>query len=135
MPRLHKIRFTHHAPKDRKEGIETYVLADSETTIRDGVDHQFNYDIWREGDHDEPIDIYNDDYEVVGQETRTERALRLRGSIDDDNNDYADAYYGITHHGWDEGVQITDEDAAVLLRLGIAEDWRELGPVDTPART
>lgn len=120
---LFTIRFSHHAPKDGKRGIETYVLADSETAVRDRIDEEFNGGAWK--DDDEPIETYDDDYDVTGEETRLERVLRLRGEVDGEDNDYSDSYYGLTFWGWDEAVSISEDDAATLLRLGIAVDWRE----------
>lgn len=119
---LYRIKFDHVAPKDHKEGTETFALADDEATIFERVDKEYNYDSWSEDD-DEHV-IYDDDYQEIGTETRRERVMRLRGQIGDEDNDYSDAYYGITDWGWDEGVEISDEDAATLLRLGLAMDWR-----------
>ncbi len=126
--KLHKIHFSHYSPKDSEQGVKTYVLADSEIAIRDRIDATFKHGAWKDAEGDGPIDIYNDDFEVIGQEGRLERALRLRGDIDDENNDYADAYYGLTFWGWDEGQDITEDLASELIRLGIAEDWRTPQP-------
>lgn len=51
--------------------------------------------------------------------------LRLRGEFNDDDADYGDAYYGITHYGWEEGKDITPDEAETLLRLELAVDWRD----------
>src|SRR3954462_11125759 len=115
--RLHRIEFVHCAPKDREDGIKTLVITDDATDIAARVDKTYNYDSWSEDE--EPITVYDDDYQEVGEESRMERVRRMRGNTTDDDLDFSDAYYGITLLGWDEGVDITDEDAETLLRLGI----------------
>lgn len=142
--KLHKILIRHYSQKDSKEGIVTYVVADNEQEIFDRLDAKngpYTYGGWRERSEDtddenddsetvrndaghELLEIYDDDYKVIGRETYLERMLRLRGEFNDDDAEVEDAYYGVTHYGWDEGVEIGNEDACVLLRLGIAKDWR-----------
>lgn len=124
MPKLHAIRFSHHAPRGREDGIKLYVIADDEEVILDRLDEREHCGCWAEATGDgETFDIYDDDYNVIGTETKRERLLRRRGEIDDECVDFSDAYYGVTCLGWDEGEDVTPEDAAVLIRLGIAEDW------------
>lgn len=134
--RLHKIQMRHCAPKDCKESILLYVLADSDAQVLARLDDRkthYTWGGWKEkseepdddGNPPEPIEIYDDKWNVIGTETCIERMLRLRGEFNDPDASYEDAYYGVTHYGWSEGVEISDEDAATLIRLGIAEDWRE----------
>jgi hypothetical protein len=127
--KLHKILLRHCGPKDSIEVTKTYVLANNENDILDRLDDskgQYTYGQWKEtsNESEDDYEIYDDDYNVIGTETYLERMLRLRGEFNDENASYDDAYYGIKHYGWDEGVVISSEDAEVLIRLGIAEDWR-----------
>lgn len=122
--KLHQIKFIHASPKDREEGTKAFVVFDGdEAALRDRIDADFNYGGWKDSAAD-TRNIYDNDDVLIGRETHADRMLRLRGEMFDEDADYADAYYGITHWGWTEGVEITDEDAAVLLRLGVAVDWR-----------
>jgi hypothetical protein len=106
-----------------------YVLADSEDEILTRLDASggnYTYGAWKERNDsaEEPFDILDANYNVIGTETYLEKMMRLRGEFNDDDANYDDAYYGISHWGWDEGRQISSSDADVLLRLEIAEDWR-----------
>lgn len=122
MTTLYAIEFRHHSQKDSESGIKRYVLADDAVVIRDRLDKDEVYTSW--SDHD-PIPLYDEDYNEAGEENYMDRMLRLRGEINDEDFDgYDDLYYGLTLWGWSEGQDITDADAEVLLRLGIAEDWR-----------
>jgi hypothetical protein len=123
--RLYQILFRHYAPKDSEFGIKTFVLADDEVTIRDRIDAQFQFGAWKERDEDGPQDVYGDDYEVIGQELYLARMLRLRGEYNDPDHEVSDLYYGATQWGWDEGREITEALAVELIRLGIAQDWRQ----------
>lgn len=125
--KLHRIEFSHHSPKDSEKGTKTYVLWDNdEAALRDRIDQTYAVGAWKEEAEEatEPYEIYDDQYNVIGSETYLERMLRLRGDIRDEDKDFADADYGITCWGWDEGQVITEELGAELVRLGIAQDWR-----------
>ena len=127
--KLHKILLHHYSPKDCVEVTKLYVLADSEPAILARLDASggdYTYGVWqdRSDEADEPCEIYDADYKLIGTETYLEKMLRLRGEANDPDADASDAYYGVKHWGWDEGVDISEADAATLLRLGIAEDWR-----------
>jgi len=127
--KLHKILLRHCAPKDCVEVIKLYVIADNESEILehiDATDGKYTYGAWKDKseDADEPFSIYDSDYNVIGTETYLEKMSRLRGEFNDEDANYSDAYYGVTHYGWDEGVDISDDDANTLIRLSIAEDWR-----------
>lgn len=129
--KLHKILLRHCSPKDSVEVTLLYVLANSEPAILSRLDAgngKYTYGAWKEqsDEAEEPCEIYDDKYNVIGTETYLEKMLRIRGEFNDEDADYSDAYYGIKHYGWDEGSDISDADAATLLRLGIAEDWREV---------
>lgn len=127
--KLYKVLLRHCAPKDCIEVTKLYVLADSESEILDRLDSEgegYTYGAWKEKSEEakEPFEIYDDNYRVIGTETYLEKMLRLRGEFNDEDADYSDAYYGVTHYGWNEGVDISEQYAVVLLNLSIAEDWR-----------
>ncbi len=129
--KLHRILMRHCSPKDSVEVTKLFVVADSEQSILaklDDVKRRYTYGAWKEKSEDaeEPFEIYDEDYKVIGTETYLEKMLRLRGEFNDEDADYSDAYYGVTHYGWDEGGEISNADADTLIRLGIAEDWREV---------
>ena len=129
--KLHRILMRHCSPKDRVEVTKLFVVADSEQSILAKLDDEkrrYTHGAWKEKSEDaeEPFEIYDEDYKVIGTETYLEKMLRLRGEFNDEDADYSDAYYGVTHYGWDEGSEISNADADTLIRLGIAEDWREV---------
>ncbi len=126
--KLHKILLRHSSPKDSVEVVFKYVLANSEQEILDEIDNPvggFTYGAWQEDDG--VYEQYDANYNFIREETCLQRMLRLRGEFNDEGASYDDAYYGVKHWGWDEGVDISDEDASTLLRLGIAVDWRTGG--------
>lgn len=122
--KLYAIEFRHYSQKDSREGIATYVLADDETTIRDRIDLKYRCGGWKDKDQDGPVNIYDDDYEIIGQETYLARMLRMRGDLNDPDHEVTDLYYGATEWGWSDGQEISEALAADLVRLGIAKDWR-----------
>jgi hypothetical protein len=131
--KLHKIMLRHCGPKSQVEVVLLYVLADSEECILnrldsiDGAGDRFTYGLWaeRSAEAEDPFEIYDDESNVIGTETYLERMLRLRGEFNDPDADFDDAYYGIKHYGWDEGAEISQQEWEILLKLGIAQDWRE----------
>ena len=123
--KLHKILLRHAGPKDSVEVVFKYVLANSEQEILDEIDNPrggYTYGAWQEDE--ELYDVYDVYDEVVGTEKYLQRMLRLRGEFNDEDASYDDAYYGVKHWGWDEGVEISAEEADVLIAYGVAKDWR-----------
>jgi len=133
MTRLHTVSVRHCAPKDTHDAIEALVIADDEAILRDRIDREFNYERWKERQEDgETWTVYPDDGTGEHEEGVLERMLRLRGDVNDGENDglYSDLYYGQTLYGWDVGREVTDAQIQVLLALGIVQDWRE--PAEGP---
>jgi hypothetical protein len=124
---LTQIKFAHYGPKDKDEGIKTYAIVDDATEIWRKVDSEYQYGQWASRDRDgETCELYGDDgYTPIGTETHTERMIRLRGDIHDEDLEIEDAYYGVTTTGWSEPTPINVVDAATLIRLGVAVDWRD----------
>jgi len=122
--KLFKISVKHAAPKDSHTSVECFAIAEDEATVYECVDAA-TYQRWSEAEAEgETHAIYDEDWNEIGRETERERRMRLRGDIDDDE-DWSDAYYGLTWYGWDEGQEIDEAQANVLLALGVAEDWRK----------
>jgi len=125
---LYVLKFRHFAPKDSIEGIITYLVAESSEEIYEWLKSEpeingnqlFNSYQYSE-DENKTFNIYNKDYDVIGTETFKERIIRLNGEMFDEDADVSDAYYGVTHYGWElitEGVYYTDV-VAVRNSLGI----------------
>ena len=143
--KLHDILMRHAGPKSSVEFTLLKVIADSEEQILarlDAVDGSARYthgawaerEDWDEDRHPDEergpddkrlLKIYDDKYNVVGTETYMQRMLRLRGEFNDENANFDDAYYGIRHYGWTEGVEISNGEYEVLRRFVVVEDWRE----------
>ncbi len=126
--KLHKILLRHAGPEDSIEVVFKYVLANSEQEILDEIDNPrggYTYGAWKEDEERyEFIDGISGEWK---EETYLQRMLRLRGEFNDEDAGYDDAYYGVSRWGWDEGVDISADDAATLVMLGVADDWRVTG--------
>ena len=115
---LFRILELHGAPKDTTEFTRMFVIADSDEGFAERVNSEFKC-YWED---EEPHVDWKD-----GEETEEDYMLymqRIRGSYHDPDANWDDAYYGITHVGWDEGVPIEPADAETLIRLELALDWR-----------
>lgn len=122
---LHKILIRHCAPKDCKESLVCWAIANNEGEILAKLDKEFTYGSWTDRDaEDGELEVHDDDGNVTGTETYLQKMARVRGEFNDDNASYEDAYYGVTHYGWSEPTPITPEDAQRLIELGVAADWR-----------
>lgn len=120
MNKLYKILFSHTAPKDTEDGIKTYITAKDDDQVYSFVDEKHNCGCWKDQEEDgEQLDIYDDDYNVVGTESFKEKIIRTKGQMNDEDYDCSDAYYGITLYGWELVKEITDEELSVLTSLGI----------------
>lgn len=119
--KLFKIVIRHCAPKDCKETTMQWVIAPDDETVMRYIDKELMFGTWTDREDDGPIPVYDEDYNHIGNETYLERMLRLRGEFNDPDASYDDAYYGVTHYGWEEGIEITDVEKATLLKLGIVE--------------
>lgn len=122
---LYKITFTHTAPKDQAKGIKGYLLAENEEQVYNYIDKKYNYESWKDSDEDEdrePIELYDEDYNVIGTETFKEKMLRIKGEMNDEDYDYSDAYYGIELLGWELVKENTEVDYTEMIDLGIIEN-------------
>jgi hypothetical protein len=145
--KLHKVTLTHYSQKDSATATVSWLLADDEEQViawlcaSRGV-----YVPWEDwaADEDEGEVSPSDEWWAANPDAK-DRAVALgltlpvekydgvtgpktallrwwRGDFDEPT----DLYYGATDYAWDAGVEVTPEDAAVLLRLGVAADARAL---------
>lgn len=120
--KLFKILIRHCSPKDCEEAIHSWVIAADEPAVLAYVDKELAYGCWTDQHNDsldEPLTIYDKDYNEIGTENYLERMLRVRGEFFDPDASFDDAYYGVTHYGWEEGLEITQEQKDTLVKLGI----------------
>lgn len=118
---LYKIKFLHASPSDTKEGIITYALADSDELLYEYVDSTYNYDCWEgENLNNKLLDIYDDNYNIIGTESFREKIIRINGEMNDEDADFSDAYYGITLYGWELVEENTNKlHYSHLIELGV----------------
>ena len=110
---LYRIIVLHGAPKDSHTSTETYLVAESDEAVFDWLNKK-NYGAWTEEDGEPRLREDDDGKEI----TFREWVMLKRGDLDDEEG-WEDAYYGVTKWGW-EPLQATEEEIAVLVKLGIA---------------
>lgn len=119
---LYKITFSHTGPKSQKQGIQCYLLAENDEQVYNYIDEKFNDGCWKDMDEDEdgsPIELYDEDGNLVGTETFKQKILRINGEQNDEDYDYSDAYYGITLYGWELIKENIHSDYSQMIDLGI----------------
>jgi hypothetical protein len=119
---IYKVLFTHTAPKKSKEGIMTYLLAENEEQVYSFIDKQYNREYWKGNEEDEdrePINIYDEDYNVTGTKTFKEYIIDLKGEMNDEDYDYSDAYCGITLYGWELVKENVTSDYSEMIALNV----------------
>ncbi|MGG0308333.1 hypothetical protein ABEY43_07035 [Priestia megaterium] len=129
---LYKIMLEHFAPKDSEKGIFTYLIAKTDEEVYEWIaaekktkDERTIYNSWKCNEEDiGSFEIYNDNYDVIGEETYKERMIRLKGDINDEDAELEDLYYGKTLLGWDLVKEsITPEEVLVLQSVGISLEF------------
>ena len=112
--KLYEIRFKFYAPKDSKEGILTYLLAESDEKVYEWISSEPEgiFVSWMYKDDPKEEDEFEEGFK--------ERLIECCGDMYDDYSEVSDLYYGATQYGW--GVvneNITHEEYMELKRLGI----------------
>ena len=118
---IYRILVENCGPKSQWINTKCFLLAEDELEVYNYIDKELADDAWTERDDEHDlIDIYDEDFEVIGQETYKEKLLRLKGEIDDEDKSYDDAHYGLTFYAW-ELVEFSDMDDAerVLEEAGM----------------
>ena len=128
---LYIINFEHSAPKDTKEGIVGYFLAENDEQVFNYIDKEFECGCWTDKDDTddedyEPLEIYDEDYNVIGTETYKERFIRLGGEMYDEDREYNDLYYGLTYYGWELVKENVDFVNAEMITLGIVKQIEDV---------
>lgn len=93
-----------------------YVLANNEKQVLKKIDEKFVGNSWSGN--------YNDytHHEQEGHEDYYSYMLDIRGEVFDEVA-MNEALKGSQQYGWGEGQNITLEEAQVMLKFGIVEDW------------
>lgn len=123
---LYSIDFAHAAPKDIEKGIKCYLLAENDEQVYEWIKSEPKltdrtmFNSWADAEEEnEPTEIYDEDYNVVGKETFKEKMIRIKGEMNDYDYDYCDAYYGITLYGWTAVKENVTADFTEMIKLGI----------------
>jgi len=120
MSNLYIINVKHIAPKDSHISIECFLLAENDEAVYAWLDKEKQDEMWSDrNNEDGPCEILDDDYNVIGTESYKEKIIRIRGDINDDDNDYSEAYYGLTLYGWEEIKNPPVGSILILNSLGI----------------
>ena len=105
---LYRIEFMHYAPKDCECGIKTYIVANNDEEVYEWLKSEpiisggrTLYNCYSNYEEDgKTFDIFDDGYNIIGEETFRDKMIRLHGEMYDEESDVSDAYYGVTHYGW-----------------------------------
>lgn len=125
---LYEIMFEHYSQKDSEKGIFTYLIAKSDEEVYEWIkletelnDGRILYVCWGDYEDEKTFDIYDDDYNVIGEETFKKRMVRLKGELYDEEVELSDLYYGKTLIGWEKVKEnIKQEEVDILLNSGIS---------------
>ncbi|MGZ9868171.1 hypothetical protein ACU3L3_07090 [Priestia endophytica] len=126
---LYEIMLEHYSPKDSEKGIFTYLVAQSDEEVYEWLkanpklkDGRWLLTTFEDYERDEKTyEIYDDDYEVIGEESFKEKMIRLKGTINDEDQSFDDLYYGLTLYGWELVKEdITEEQLKVLEETNIS---------------
>lgn len=151
MPLLVVLDCIHYSPKDSETATKELLIATDLDQAVGYIDKEHLLDYFADGDDDDEEDggsgYYSPDeewWEKNPTKKAEAEALGLEiseyGSVQgtgenmtrwlssNDWKDADDAHYGVTHFDWSKRQEITAEDAATLLRLGLAKDIREWKP-------
>lgn len=126
---LYEVMLKHYAPNDSEVGIFTYLVAQSDEAVYEWLkaepelkDGRQIYNSYKHSESNgETFEIYDKEYNVIGEETFKERMIRLKGEMNDKDVELNDLYYGRTLLGWKiikENVE--EKELKGIQDLGIA---------------
>lgn len=145
---LVELRFVHYSPKDSKEGIKEFLIANDEAQAVAYIDNEHMYDSLFEDD--DVIELGDEDMESFypskewweSHPGMKEKAIAAGLEVDEYNvsgksksitlwykgttwQDTDDAYYGVTHWDWSRQRPLNPDEVAMLIELGVAKDIRQ----------
>ena len=120
---VYKIHVQHFSQKDSHSSIEAFLLADSDEAVYQWVDKK-QYGMYTDRNNEDGlIDIYDSEYNVIGQETFKDKMIRIKGEYFDENYEPQDCYYGVTIYGWEKlDSKILDTEIEALKNLGVLKE-------------
>jgi hypothetical protein len=100
--KLYRIKTLHAAPKDIHHSIMGYVIAEDDKAVMKYIDENYCYDKWADAIKDEQTvtEYPDDDFDNPVEISYENWILKHKGDLEDD--DWSDAFYGITKFGWEE---------------------------------
>lgn len=125
---LYRVTSTHYAPKDSHSSTMGFLLAYCDEQVYLHLREKFEfyeesyYNSWgdQEGDEEE-FEMTDDEGNDIGTESLRELYVRIGGEDNYDSAEVNDAYYGVTHYGWELfKANLSEEDQQVLLSTGVA---------------
>jgi CRISPR/Cas system-associated exonuclease Cas4 (RecB family) len=93
-----------------------WVLANDEKTVLKGIESKFTHNSWQ--------DNY-EDYSYEGYDSYLDYMLDIRGEINSQDV-MGNALENSVQYGWDEGKDIDEASAQIMLNYGVAKDWRNI---------
>lgn len=126
---LYQVMLKHYAPHDSEVGIFTYLVAQSDEAVYEWLkaepelkDGRQIFNSYKQTESEgETFEIYDKDYNVIGEETFKERMLRLKGEMNDEDVELNDLYYGKTLLGWKVVKEAVEEKEINLIQaVGIS---------------
>jgi len=117
---IYKIHVQHFSQKDSHSSTEAFLLAASVEDVYKWVDEK-NYGLYTDRNNEDGMcDLYDENYNVIGQETFKEKMLRVGGEFFDEDYEPQDLYYGCTIYGWEKlKSEVLEVDIAALEKLDI----------------
>lgn len=137
--------FKHYAPKDSEEGIKEFLVVDNIDQLIEYVDNEHMYGRLQDQKDDEQESSLSFAEEWIAERPhKVEEASELGIVLDveyhsaegpshlltrwwggNDWEEVSDLYYGATQWNWEKRQEITEEELAVLMKLGLVKDIRK----------
>lgn len=112
MRNLYRVNVRHFSEKDSHDAIEVFIAAKDDECVYKWIDELIG-GLWSErNEYTGLINVYNDEFDVIGQETYKEKMMRLKGEFYDEGLEISDRFYGVTLYGW---TQVICEDIDLKL--------------------
>lgn len=120
---IYKIHVQHFSQKDSHSSIEAFLLAESADDVYKWVDEKVYGSYTDQNDEGDALEIYDENYDVIGHETFKEKMLRVGGEFFDEDYEPQDLYYGCTIYGWEKlKSEVLEVDIAALEKLDVLID-------------